>query len=706
MSIWNRTSAYVILSSLFLISCTQEKETIVIKEALPPAKIEASATVNKNLVTFEKASLGKLFMLIPTVIDNSRSAAPNLHKPQLITFEKNGDRVAVFNQTIQNNVDSVTADQLLQTFAVVQETSDKIVFDMAQGFLSMNYEAGLEILIPQIYTDIEFNNQNRKESHLVLKDAYISTLSVAGNAIRMKQVIRVVEDFVNPMVEITKEEKEKLEKMAIRRPEKVESSKTVFFEIKPYVPNKNFKSKTYDAENRFGFFVNNTFGGVGESDMKAVITRWSVDPKDGDIRVLVDKNVPEKMKTAVADGVHYWNRALGRDVLKVTFNHDIKEPQQDRTIVINWIKWDDSFSAYANVQTDPLTGEAIRGYVYMTSSFTKKEVSDDWQKNSGFAAGNLCGLIVDRPLIEQEDYVREVIAHEMGHIMGLRHNFAGSFNAEATDEEIHAAVERAAKGDNSKPVPVSSSVMDYMTAEPTMVSGGAIKNALLSYDKKAIEWGYANIDSPRTEHSYCSDEHWLEAHSEGREIVGCNRFDLYGNIFFAPRKEFLEAAKAQLLSSVEVFLAYKGTGFPLKYKEQVQLTWNPEFSFIEILYKNKEEKIPVTIDFIIDNYLSSYMLWRRDGPSFTEYSPELTDNLYLSQLNELGGLSGYLNSLKPDFTKLTMEIVSSEQLENLTGFEKALVVENLLEAAANLENEAQEKIEKLIKRDELRSSFK
>jgi predicted Zn-dependent protease len=29
-----------------------------------------------------------------------------------------------------------------------------------------------------------------------------------------------------------------------------------------------------------------------------------------------------------------------------------------------------------------------------------------------------------------QDYVREVVAHEVGHVLGLRHNFAGSVSAE------------------------------------------------------------------------------------------------------------------------------------------------------------------------------------------------------------------------------------------------------------------------------------
>lgn len=712
---WSRTSVALLLCSSLLVACTKETEKVIVKEALPPAKIESTATVSKNLVTFEKASLGKLFLLVPTVIDGSRSAAPSFFRPQLISFERNGERIAVFNQTVQNNVESVTADQLLQTFTVVEETDDKLVFDIGQGFLSMNYQNAMDILIPQTYADVEFMGQNKKETHFDIKDSFVSSLSIRNNSILMKQVVRVVEKFNNPYAgEKKKEDQDKFALMGLGTPEKVESSKTVFFEIKPYVAKENFKAKSYDSQNRFGFFINNTFG-VAENDMKTQIARWSIAPEDGDIRVLVDANVPENMKTAVTEGVTYWNRVLGRDVLKVEYGYKDGEPQTDRSIVIRWIKWDEGFGAYANAQVDPLTGEAFRGYVYMTSTFTKKRDASAANGFFSLKAGNLCGLVVDRPQIEQEDSVRNVIAHEMGHVLGLRHNFAGTFVPDAADLEIKKAVERAAKGDNSKPVGLSSTVMDYTTDVPTLVVGRYIKNNVLSYDRKAIEWAYADIESEKIQHAYCSDEHILEAQLGDRELLGCKRHDLYSNIFYAAKQDILKEALAAMDSSLEAIRYAKKAGYKYEYKQSVTASFTPNFPLAEKLYKTEKKNLFLTIDSLLSQYLSPYMKWGVGAPDFNGYENGEGDRLIAGQIKAQGGWEAYLKFLNPQmemgpdlFVKQAEAVIAAGKLNNLglSESEMPIVTEGLLEAAAKLDQEVGGQIEKLVDLSKLRESLK
>lgn len=715
MNSWSRASVAMLLCSSLLVACSKETEKIIVKEALPPAKIESSAQVSKNLVTFEKASLGKLFLLVPTVIDGSRSAAPSFFRPQLISFERSGDRIAVFNKTVQNNVESVTADQLLQTFAVVEETADKLVFDMGQGFLSMNYQTAMDILIPQTYEDIEFMGQNKKETHFDIKDSFVSSLSIRNNSILMKQVVRVVENFKNPYAgEKKKEEQHKFAMMGLAAPEKVESSKTVFFEIKPYVAKDSFKSKASDSQNRFGFFINNTFG-VAENDMKTQIARWSMAPEDGDIRVLLDANVPTEMKNAVTEGVTYWNRVLGRDVLKVEYGYKDGEPQTDRSIVIRWIKWDEGFGAYANAQVDPLTGEAFRGYVYMTSTFTKKRDESVVNGFFSFKKGNLCGLVVDRPLIEQEDSVRNVIAHEMGHVLGLRHNFAGTSSSGVSDLDIRNAVDRAIKGDNSKPVALSSTVMDYTTDGPTLVVGGYIKNNVLSYNKKAIDWAYADIESDKIKNSYCSDEHILEAGLGGREVLGCQRHDLYGNIFYGAKQEILSSAQKALNVSLESIRYGKKAGYKYEHKQMVYVGFEPSFPLAEKLYKNEKKNLFLTIDSLVGQYLSPYMKWGVGAPDFNSNENGEGDRLIVEQIKAQGGWDAYLKSLNPQieggsnfFVKQAQEVISSGKLNNLGLGESEIpvVAEGLLDGAAKLDQEIGAKLEKLVDQSKLRDSLK
>ncbi len=63
-----------------------------------------------------------------------------------------------------------------------------------------------------------------------------------------------------------------------------------------------------------------------------------------------------------------------------------------------------------------------------------------------------------------QDYVRETVAHEVGHVLGLRHNFAGSLAATLTRKDLDEWFRAYIVG---KPTtaftnqPASSSMMDY-----------------------------------------------------------------------------------------------------------------------------------------------------------------------------------------------------------------------------------------------------
>src|SRR2546425_1231983 len=96
------------------------------------------------------------------------------------------------------------------------------------------------------------------------------------------------------------------------------------------------------------------------------------------------------------------------------------------------------------------------------------------------------GITPDTP--EAEEFVkaelRQVTAHEVGHTLGLRHNFAAS--TIHTPEQNHDRQLTAKEG-------ISGSVMDYIPANLApkgMKQGEYFQASLGSYDYWAIEYAY------------------------------------------------------------------------------------------------------------------------------------------------------------------------------------------------------------------------
>jgi hypothetical protein len=98
-----------------------------------------------------------------------------------------------------------------------------------------------------------------------------------------------------------------------------------------------------------------------------------------------------------------------------------------------------------------------------------------------------------------QDYMRETVAHELGHVLGLRHNFAGSLAATVNQKELDEWFRDYVAGkplDTYTNTITSGSVMDYNVLKSAVFIGWRMRTVkeALPYDRAAIEWGY--FDSP------------------------------------------------------------------------------------------------------------------------------------------------------------------------------------------------------------------
>lgn len=141
----------------------------------------------------------------------------------------------------------------------------------------------------------------------------------------------------------------------------------------------------------------------------------------------IDRAAPEPIRTALLEGVNYWQASFERAGLIDAFRAEIlpegADPLDIRYNMVNWSNRLTRGWSYGGGIVDPRTGEIIKGNVVIGALRVRQNMIvfeglvGTAENNSGSA---------NDPVRVSLDRIRQLGAHEVGHALGFMHNFAAS----------------------------------------------------------------------------------------------------------------------------------------------------------------------------------------------------------------------------------------------------------------------------------------
>ncbi len=249
------------------------------------------------------------------------------------------------------------------------------------------------------------------------------------------------------------------------------------------LPDNNYSSRKFDP--RMGYFGISYFdytSAIDENMEKKFISRHRLQKKDASaekseaiepIVYYLDPGTPEPVRSALLEGARWWNQAFEAagyiDAFRVEMLPEDVDPLDIRYNVIQWVHRSTRGWSYGGGVIDPRTGEIIKGHVSLGSL----RVRQDYLIANGLLSPFENGDETEEGINMALARLRQLSAHEVGHTLGLAHNYSSSMDGRA-------------------------SVMDYPHPKIDIIDGkldlsNAYDQKIGEWDKMAIQYGYQDF---------------------------------------------------------------------------------------------------------------------------------------------------------------------------------------------------------------------
>lgn len=253
------------------------------------------------------------------------------------------------------------------------------------------------------------------------------------------------------------------------------------------LPDNNYQPRVFDPRSSFipiSFY--DYASPVSDPIEKYYVIRHRLKKKDPTAAVseavkpiiyYLDNGTPEPIRSALLDGAAWWNQAFEaagyKNAFQVRVLPDSADPMDIRYNMINWVHRSTRGWSYGASVVDPRTGEIIKGQVSLGSL----RVRQDYLIFSGLLSPYETGIPANDQMLKAAlARLRQLSAHEVGHTIGLMHNYASSVSNRA-------------------------SVMDYphplihLNTNGQMDFSSVYDDKIGEWDKLAVTWGYQDFPS-------------------------------------------------------------------------------------------------------------------------------------------------------------------------------------------------------------------
>ncbi len=252
------------------------------------------------------------------------------------------------------------------------------------------------------------------------------------------------------------------------------------------LPDDNYQMRELDPRSGyFGIQFQDYATPIDQPLVKRYINRHRLHKKDPTAQMseavepiiyYVDPGAPEPIRSALITGASWWNQAFEaagyQNAFQVKVLPEDADPMDVRYNVIQWVHRATRGWSYGGSVYDPRTGEIIKGHVSLGSLRVRQDyliaqgLMKEPFKNSKFVSPKMKEMALAR--------LRQLSAHEIGHTLGLAHNFAASTNNRASVMDYpHPYIELDKNGN-----------MDFSNAYDDKIG---------TWDKRTILYGYQDF---------------------------------------------------------------------------------------------------------------------------------------------------------------------------------------------------------------------